>query len=298
MPISQAYRLCPNGIYLRPNFPLYERASTRIMGIIRKYAEKFEQVSIDEAYLGISGTASSYEGVQMIARSLKEDIFKRESLTCSIGVGPTKIIAKVASDFEKPNGLTIVEPHEVETFLFPLPVRKIPGVGGRTEAILSKIGVRTIGQLTSKSLEELHTRLGKHGLWIWRAAKGLDDSEIIESWESKSISAERTFEKDVQDQKIIEEKLRSLAQEIFERITSEGYLFRTVGLKIRFEDFTTYTRAKSLRGHQGSKELIIRVANLLMREFQNEERKVRLLGLKVAGLQRTRGIQRNILQYA
>ncbi len=149
MPISQAWRLCPEAVYLPPNFPLYIKVSDEIMAIARRYAGKFEQWGIDEAFLDVTGKVSDYVEAEALACQIKQEIKEKESLTCSIGVGPNKLVAKVASDFQKPDGLTVVRDEEVEVFLAPLPVRKLLWVGRKTEAKLKALGVNTIGDLAT-----------------------------------------------------------------------------------------------------------------------------------------------------
>jgi DNA polymerase IV (DinB-like DNA polymerase) len=179
MPISRAYKLCPDAVYLPVNFPLYTRASENVMRILRSYAEKFQQVNIDEAYLDVS-SIGSFEAAKELALKIKKEILEKEKLTYYIGVGPSKIVAKIASDYKKPDALTVVEPSQVKEFLSPLPVRKVLGVGKKTEAELKNIGIETIGQLASYDIQELLSRFGKWSLHSRNLANGIYDSKVRE----------------------------------------------------------------------------------------------------------------------
>ena len=182
MPISQAWRLCPEAVYLPPNFPLYIRVSGEIMEIAHAYADKFEQWGIDEAFLDVSSKVIDYVEAEVLARKLKHEIEEKTSLTCSIGIGPNKLVAKVASDFQKPDGLTVVREEEVETFLAPLPVRKLLWVGRKTEAKLKALGVNTIGDLAHYDASMLTSMFGVMGWQMHLMAQGFDRSEVGEDW--------------------------------------------------------------------------------------------------------------------
>src|SRR3989344_8574521 len=186
MPISKAFRLCPEGIFVRPQFDLYVQASRRIKQIMRRYADAYESGGIDEAYCDISSTGS-YERAEQHGRDLQQAIFTQEQLTCSIGIGPNTLVAKIASDFRKPNGKTIVKPEDVQSFLAPLPVRKLIGVGPKTEARLHAEGIFTIGQLQHS------------GGPLQDAANGIGSTKIGGYYEAKSIGAQRTFYEDTKD---------------------------------------------------------------------------------------------------
>ena len=233
MPISRAYRLCPHAVFLPVNFELYWQVSSSIMNIARRYADKFQQSSIDEAFLDVS-SYGSFEEAGRIAKKLKMDIFEKEKLTCSIGIGPNKLIAKIASDFRKPDGLTAVEENHVKDFLFPLPVRKLQGVGKRTEYILKEWGIDTIGDLANYDRNLLIENFGKWGIYMHLLANGIDDSEVVEEEGIQSIGREVTFEEDTNDILILNETIDSISEDIYQIIKENGILFKTVTLKIRF----------------------------------------------------------------
>jgi DNA polymerase IV (DinB-like DNA polymerase) len=211
MPISRAWKLCPEAVYLPPNFPLYIHVSGEIMGIARRYADKFEQWGIDEAFLDVSSRVKDYAEAEAIARQLKQEIKEKEKLTCSIGVGPNKLVAKIASDYQKPDGLTIVKVEDVEKFLSPLPVRKLLWVGRKTEERLKTLGVNTIGDLAHFDPAVLTEMFCVAGTQMFLMAHGIDRGEVEERGEVKSISHESTFEEDVGDVSMVLETLDALA---------------------------------------------------------------------------------------
>ncbi|MCS4538588.1 MAG: DNA polymerase IV [Thaumarchaeota archaeon] len=296
MPISQAYKLCPDGIYLRPRFFLYERVSRDVMKVLKKYADRFEQVSIDEAFLDVSEKVKEFPDSEALAQKIKQEVYERERIICSIGVAPTKVVAKIATDMGKPNGLIVVEVGDVRRFLTPLSVSKIPGVGKKTQTILQNTRITKIEDLAKTSLQALTEKLGKHALWLHSAANGIDDSEVIGFWEPKSISSESTFEKDTDDVNELKRTIEELAEEVHRRATADNYLFKTIGLKVRFEGFETHTRAKSLTSYTDSKQIIIGNALTMLKEFE-KRKKIRLLGVKVSALRKVEGAQKRLLAW-
>src|SRR5512139_402235 len=178
MPISRAWKLCPDGLYLRPHFDLYIPASNNIMGILRSHADKFEQGGIDEAYLDISSRVKDFNEAEEFAKDLMQEILDKEHLTCSIGVGPSKMVAKIASDYRKPYGLTVVKPEDVKNFLYPLEVLKIPGVGPKTERTLIDLKIETVKDLASAKPEMLTRLFGTWGIRLHEFANGIDNREV------------------------------------------------------------------------------------------------------------------------
>jgi len=282
MPISRAFLICPEAIYIRPNFQLYSRVSKRIMGILREFADKFEQVSIDEAFLDVTQrTESDYEKARQLAIEVKSAVEAREGLTCSIGVAPNKSGAKIASEFQKPDGLTVVRREELRGFLAPLKASAITGIGKKTDEFLNSIGVKTIGDLQKIRGQELVKYFGKTGVWLWVVANGLEKIEVKER-PMRSLNAEHTFDKDVADKEEVLSKLEELVEKLHKRVLSSGVEFRVVGIKIRFTHFQTYSRENTLSFPTDSKEAIVREARHLFRKFQKNPRKVRLIRLTVA----------------
>ncbi len=283
MPISKAWKLCPQGIYLRPNFPLYARVSNNIMAIARKYADKFEQMSIDEAFLDVTNKARDLEDASRLAEKLKEEIMGKEKISSSVGIGPNKLIAKLASDFKKPDGLIVVKPEDVEKFINPLDAGDLPGIGPKTEAILKEMKIETVEQLGKINAEDLARIFGKFGHRMHEMARGIDQSEVTEEYEIKSVGREVTFEEDVQDSKVIMNSIEKLVDEFHQEIISENMQFKTVGIKIRYENFETHTRAKTFPYYTNEKNTIINTAKDLVVPFLNRM-KIRLVGVRVSGL--------------
>ncbi len=284
MPISVAWRLCPRAVYLPPNFPLYIRVSGEIMELARKYAGKFEQWGIDEAFLDVTGKVGDWAEAEALARRIKQEINKKEGLTASIGVGPNKLVAKVASDFQKPDGLTIVREDEVEKFLDPLPVRKLLWVGRKTEAKLKELGVNTIGDLARYDPSALTSMFGVMGLQMHLMAKGIDRSEVEEREGVKSISHETTFEEDTADSTVIFQALNALCEDVLKETVNQHLLFKTVTVKIRYEYFETHTRSKTLPFLTNRLHDLQKTANELLFTNLRKDRKVRLIGVRVSSL--------------
>ena len=282
MPISRAFSIAPEAVYVRPNFPLYGRVSRRIMELLRTYADKFEQVSIDEAFLDVSErTRGNYTAGRELAVSIKMDLEAKEGLLCSIGVAPNKSSAKIASEFQKPDGLTVVRPKDLRAFLSPLPVSSISGVGKKTESFLHSIDVKTIGDLQKIPGKQLVKYFGKTGVWLWGVANGLEQIEVKER-PMRSLSAEHTFENDVAEKNLVWSKVEELARRLHTRVISSKIEFKIVGIKIRFTHFQTYTREYTIAVFTNNLETMLQEAKNLFREFENNPRKVRLIGIFVA----------------
>ena len=295
MPISRAYRLCPSAVFLPVNFSLYDRVSDEIMKILRSYAGKFQQVSIDEAYLDVS-SIGSFEAAVELAKRIKQEIYGKEKLTCSVGIAPSKIIAKIASDYQKPDGLTSVEPSRIKEFLSPLPVRKIIGIGKKTEAELNAIGIKTIGQLAEYDIQKLISRFGKWGIYMHDLASGIDESEVEEEECCKSISRELTFEQDTDDPEILDRTLHSMAEDVHRALIEEGFLFKTLTIKVRYSNFITRTRSRTLVHFTDDPAAIKSLSAELFRDFL-DGRKIRLVGIRLSNLEKTGSRQKYIREF-
>ncbi|MBI4823602.1 MAG: DNA polymerase IV [Nitrospirae bacterium] len=283
MPLRTAYRLCPHAVFLSVDIEVYAEASSIVKRILREFGPTVEDVGIDEAFLDIS---ESKEPSEEIARRIKEKILKETSLTCSIGIGINKLIAKIASDIQKPDGLTIVEPSKINEFLNPLPVRKLYGVGPKTEAYLNGLGIDTIGHLSAMSLEELTKHFGNsYGTYLHEASRGIDESPLITEWEPRSMSRELTFQKDSDKWQTIAKTLAELTHDVTEDLKSAGYQAKTVTVKIRYSDFKTQTRAKSLDTATDSLESLRKTAFEALGRFELKGKKIRLVGVRLSGLQ-------------
>ncbi|MEK7085132.1 MAG: DNA polymerase IV [Patescibacteria group bacterium] len=297
LPISKAWRLSetakkkgvPPALFLSGNFPLYAEISRRVMAIIAKYSPVVEVASVDEAYFDLS-QAGSFGQAEKISRRVKKEILKKEQLTASIGIGPNKLIAKIASDFQKPDGLTVVPAEEAEAFLEPMALKKIPGIGPKTEQIFLRKGIKTVRGLKQYSREELASMLGKWGRALWQKARGEDNSPLETEYERKSIGEESTFEEDVASPGIIVEELVSLSHDVFRRFARKEFkTFRTVAIKVRFADFVTKMRAHTLKAGVSDLQTLQREALKLFLPFldrrENPTRKqFRLIGVRIEKL--------------
>jgi DNA polymerase IV (DinB-like DNA polymerase) len=296
-PISQAYRLCPTGIYLRPNYHLYDEVSEQVMQFLRLHATKFEQMSIDEAFLDLTGKVADFDEALLLAGRIKQELKDKARLTCSIGIAPNKSIAKIASDFKKPDGMTTVLPEDVGRFLAPLPVNKISGIGKKGTEALNRMGIHSIGDLASAHPSKLVDVFGKYGTRLWQVANGIDEEEVVTTYSIKSISTETTFEEDVADKARVTEVFHSLIDDVHARITSQNMLFRTVGIKVRLEDFSTFTRARTHSKYTSERAVIEEYVRALFAEFEHSRKKIRLVGVRLSNLKRADASQGTILKW-
>ncbi len=284
MPMSQALRMCPEAIRISPNFSAYKAASDVIHAIFQEETSLVEPVSLDEAYLDVSGKAAGFPEAETIGRRIKDKIKRQTQLNASVGAGPNKLLAKIASDYDKPDGFYVVRPEQVLEFLAPLPARLIPGVGPKTEERLRQLGIETIGQLRAKTLKTVQDVVGrKYGERLYELARGIDDSPVVSEWIRKSLSQERTFAHDLWDKDRMKEIVRGLAHEVAEGLAKERLEGRTVGIKVRFNDFRIATRALTLDHQTRDEEEIRSAAEYLLDRMDLQQRRVRLLGVRVAG---------------
>jgi DNA polymerase-4 len=283
MPLQRAYRLCPEAIFLPVDYDEYMRVSEKIKDILRSFTPLIENVGIDEAFLDITDIDMESEEV---AKKIKERIKKEVGLTCSIGIGPNKLIAKIASDMKKPDGLTIISEEDIKGTIWPLPARKLWGVGPKTERRLNEMGILTIGDLTSVPLESLTEEFGKsYGNYLYESSRGVDESPVITYWEPKSISRETTFQIDTDNWNVIAKNLAELTRDVVDTMKESGYKGKTVTVKIRFSDFNTYTRAKTLDDFSDSLEIIRKAAFEALGRIELKK-KVRLVGVRVSSLKK------------
>jgi DNA polymerase IV (DinB-like DNA polymerase) len=284
MPVSQAFVLCPQAVYHPPDFPLYSRASTEVMTIIRSYGFRFQQVSIDEAFLDIS-SLGSFRNARSLAEQIQETIGTKTGLSCSIGIAQSKLVAKIGSDFKKPAGLTIVEPAGTQAFLAVLPVRKIPGIGRKAELAFFELGIRTIGDLAAYDVQKLVAEFGRGAAALHETALGIDGSDVEEHTETRSISREITFETDTDNPELIAMTLDALSEEIYSGLVQENLSFRTLTVKVRYQGFITRTKARTLSHYTRKKELLRTCAHSLLKEMM-EGQKVRLLGIRLSSFEK------------
>jgi len=284
MPISKAYKLCPDAIFVRPNFNKYKEVSDRVMEIIQGYSIIFQRGGIDEAYLDVSENCSNFDQAKNTAKQIQQEIYGKVGVTCSIGCAPTKSIAKIASDYNKPNGVTVVEPENINHFLENMDITKIPGIGKKTKKYYNEKGINKIGDILSTTLPKMIELFGKYGKWVWEVAHGLDKRPVNEYHNRKSISKERTFHQDIDNFNDIFTNLEALNDRIHKKLQQDNISYRTVTIKIRFEGFETFTRSKSLSYPIQDEQQAMGIVTELLEEFSNKKRKIRLVGIKFSNL--------------
>jgi DNA polymerase IV (DinB-like DNA polymerase) len=282
MPISRAWRLCPEAIYLKPNFSLYEQVSREMMDATKKFADTFEQWGIDEAFLDVTSRVNDYSEAEVLARQLKHEVRTKENLSCSIGIGPNKLIAKIASDYQKPDGLTVVRENEVEEFLAPLPVRRLLWVGRKTEALLKKMGIKTIGDLANYDPTVLTETLGMMGAQMYASSHGIDYSKVESRTNVKSISHETTFEIDTSYENDVLTALDALSVDVVKEVVKKKLFFKTVTIKFRYANFETHTSSKTLAYITDRLQDLQKTARKLLSVSLEKDRKVRLIGVRVS----------------
>ena len=285
MPIFEARRLCPDGIFLPVRMKRYKEVSRKVMAILGNFTPLLEKASVDEAYLDVTGTERLFGTPEQIADSIKRRIRQETGLTCSVGVAPNKFLAKIASDMDKPDGLYVIPHDKVEEFLRSLQVRKIPGVGTRTLEILRKLGVVHAADILSIPEDFLIRKLGKAGSELIERARGIDESPVVPCSEPKSFSAEHTLSDDIGDIEEIRKHLLVQAERVGHDLRLHGYTGRTVTLKIKFANFRTVTRSRTFPDSTSSTSEIYRRAARLLDQI-DLNMKVRLVGVGVSNLTR------------
>ncbi len=294
MPISRAYALCPHGIYLRPNGKVYARYSRQVMEILQQFSPQLEQISIDEAFLDVTHSVHLWPSVTALGQAIKERIVQETGLTASVGIAPSKSVAKIASDFQKPDGLTVVPPDKVLEFLGALPIRKLWGVGDKTLQHLQALGVNTVAQLREIPLEVLTAQFGKGGAHLYAMARGLDDRPVGEEETVKSVSNEHTFDTDVTDAELLVDTLMVLAEKVAHRLRQQNIRGKTIHLKLRYFNFRTLTRSRTLPIYTALTEEIFTVARELLESNWDYQTPVRLLGVGVSHLVSEQQVQLSI----
>ena len=285
MPMFQARRLCPNGIFLPVRSKRYKEVSDQIMNILCEFSPLVEKISIDEAFLDISGTETLYGKPEDLAKRIKEKIKNETTLTCSIGIAPNKLLAKIASDMNKPDGLTIVREEDIEEFMSRLPVGKLPGIGKQTLKELDMLGIKMASDILKFDLSFWVNRFGKHGQKLYEKVQGKDNSPVEPYREPKSIGAENTFPQDINDKEEIKKWILVQSERVGRELRTKGYMGRKVTLKIKFSDFKLTTRTRSLSDHTNCTKVIFDTAMELLGEIKLKK-SIRLTGVSVSGLSR------------
>ena len=278
-----AKKYCPELIFVRPRFERYKEISTKIHAIFRDYTDMIEPLSLDEAYLDVTQNKKGNPSASVLAEEIRTRIFNEVGLTASAGISINKFVAKIASDYNKPNGQKTVNPHEVEAFLEVLPIRKFYGVGKVTTEKMYQLGIFTGTDLKSKSLEFLESHFGKSGTYYYYVVRGIHNSEVKSNRISKSVAAEHTFETNLSSEIFMLEKLDKIATSLEKRLKKNQVSGKTVTLKIKYSDFTQQTRSKTLPYFIADKGLILEaVKELLYQERMKDS--VRLLGISMSNL--------------
>jgi DNA polymerase-4 len=283
MPLRTAGRLCPNGVFLPVDGTKYQAVSREVMTILRRYTPLVEPISIDEAFLDVTGSRKLFGDGETIGRLVKKAIHEEVGLTASVGVARTKLVAKIASDLRKPDGLVVVKPGDEEAFLRPLPISRLWGVGAKSAAALSEYGVRTIGDLAALPADLLVRRFGKHGASLGDRARGLDADPVGNRDAAKSVGHEHTFDVDTSDRDVIERTILAMSEGVAGRLRDSHVRASTVTVKIRDTSFRTITRQRTLSEPTDLTEPIFRTALELARP-EVRGLKIRLLGVTASGL--------------
>jgi DNA polymerase IV len=279
MPAVRAERLCPNAVFLPPDFPRYRAVSRQVREIFQRHTALIEPLSLDEAYLDVSENKTGLSTATQVARTIRAQIRTELSLTASAGVAPNKFLAKIASDWKKPDGLFVIQPEEIDSFLLPLPVGRIPGVGKVTEEKLKGFDIQTIADLRRMDLPALESRFGRYGARLYELARGIDHSEVVPDRPTQSISAEDTFEKDVLLAET-EPMIRKLAEHTWAASRKESRTARTVVLKLKTSEFKILTRSHTPNSPPSSCEELTNIAlSLRDRVVLNPAQRFRLVGV-------------------
>ncbi|MCH8872921.1 DNA polymerase IV [candidate division KSB1 bacterium] len=296
LPISLAYQRCPHAVYLRGRYERYSEISRQLIATLNEFTPVIEKISIDEAFLDITKSLALFGSAEKIGHQIKKRIYDDLGLVASIGIAPNKFLAKVASDLEKPDGFVVVKEGEEKEFLKSLPISRLWGVGKKTEAALKQMDIETIGQIAHMPEQDLSRRFGKWGSALWRLANGIDHRSV-KPWETqKSISQETTFDEDTGDEEAIHKTLLGLAESLSRLMRKSKLKGRTVTLKIRLEDFSTFTRSKTLSDFVDSTQILKGVAIGLYKKFNKKNMKVRLLGIGVSQLNSVSGEQLGLFE--
>jgi len=287
MPITEAVRLCPHGIYLKTSGTKYTYAAIQLLEIFQSFTPIVEPVSIDEAYLDITKVVQHYDTAENLAREIKKKILGQLNLNCSIGIAHSRIFAKLASGLEKPDGLTIISQNTIETKVYPLPVEKLWGIGEKTAAVLHEIGIYTIGELADGKINVLKNSLGINGEHLRKVARGEGTSSVVpinQKVKEKSIGHEHTFGNDVKGDDTLFKMLMKLSQKVGRRMRKRGFGGKTVTFKLRYSDFETHTHRETLPHLIWDDREIFEEGKLLFKQMYKNNRPIRLIGISVSKL--------------
>lgn len=295
MPAARAKRLCPHAVFLPSRLDYYAKVSRQIRDIFHRFTPLIEPLSLDEAFLDVTGSEPLFGSSVEIGRQIKQTISDRLRLVASVGVAPNKFLAKVASDLEKPDGFVVVDPDRVQPFLDPLPVGRLWGVGRVTGSVFERLGVRTVRDVRALPLETLQEHFGEHGKHLWELSRGIDERRVVPDREAKSVSHETTFAEDIDDVEFLRAWAVELTEQVGRRLRRNQLRGRTVQLKVRFRDFQTITRSTTLsRPTNVTQEIWHAVDVMLSTRLPANHLAVRLLGVGVSGFDEPDQSQRRL----
>lgn len=286
MAMTEAHRRCPHGVYLPVDMQKYRRVSRQIMEIFHRFTPEVEAISLDEAFLDVTGSRKLFGTAEEIGREIKRLIQQEVQLTASVGLSYNKFLAKLASDMDKPDGFYQIRPEELESKVWPLPIRRMMGVGSKTAQMLEKMGVTTIGQLAGMNTGLLEHLLGKQGIMMHEVANGIDNRPVEPVRESKSVGRETTFPQDISEQYLLETILFTLTDDVCHTLRSSNLKGKTVSIKIRYPDFHSITRAVTLEQYTSSFEPVFAAVQQLMQHNYKDGTAVRLIGVSVSNLKK------------
>jgi DNA polymerase-4 len=279
MPARRAERLCPDGIFIAPDFSRYRAVSREVREIFKRHTDLIEPLSLDEAYLDVTANKTGLPTATLVARTIRNQILQELSLTASAGVAPNKFLAKLASDWKKPDGLFVIQPEEVDRFLLPLPVGRLPGVGKVTEEKLVKLGIKTVSELRGLELAKLEQEFGRYGVRLYELARGIDENQVVSDRPTKSISVEGTFQKDVLLAET-EPMIRRLVEKLWSASRNETRVAHAVVLKLKTSEFKILTRSHTPNIAPSSREEIMAIAlELRERVDLGPQQRYRLVGI-------------------
>ncbi|MGD9899518.1 MAG: DNA polymerase IV [Calditrichaceae bacterium] len=291
MPISRAYKLCPHGIYVYPNGKLYSQVSREMFSVFYEFSDLVEPLSIDEAFIDVTGSIRLFGDGPSIGEKLKRRIYEKVNLTASVGIAPNKFLAKIASDLKKPDGLVVVKEGEIDSFLAPLDISRLWGAGEKTVQIFRKMGINTVGELAGFPKDILIKKFGKAGQHFYNLAHGIDNRPVYNATEAKSVSNENTFNDDVSDTEIIYKTLLWLSEKVAYRLRQSNLKGKTIHLKLRYDNFETISRDKTIPGYVSNTETLYKKIIELFDKNYQKGRKIRLVGVGVSGFDRQLGEQ-------
>jgi DNA polymerase-4 len=295
MPIAQAMKLCPRGFFLPVRMKRYKEISDKVLAIFQRYTPLIEPLSLDEAFLDVTASSKLFGSAEEIAAKIRRDVFQETGLTVSAGVASSKLVAKIASDLNKPDGLTIVPSGTEAEFLAPLPIKRLWGVGKKAQETLLLLGVHTIGDIVTLPEKLLEQKFGKHGIGLRRKALGLDDRDVEIEHETKSVGHEFTFETDLVELEIIRRELLELAGMVAKRLRRYQLQGKTITLKVKYHDFKQVTRSSTITEHIADSKRIYQEVIQLLQKTDAGEKPLRLLGISVSGLRMENGSGQQLL---